>query len=82
MSECCGRKDHEGKTSGSILHGLAFAQECALLVILCFHDTKKILADALGPLRKTGIHASVSPKCGTSWITPGPEFKSGDSSLV
>jgi hypothetical protein len=26
MSECCGRKDHEGETAGSVLHGLVFAQ--------------------------------------------------------
>jgi hypothetical protein len=41
-------KDHEGKTSGSILHGLVFSQECALLVNFCTHDMKKIPADALG----------------------------------
>jgi hypothetical protein len=36
MSECRGRKDHEGKTSGSVLHGLIFTQECALLVIFLY----------------------------------------------
>jgi hypothetical protein len=32
MSERHDRKAHEGKTSGSVLHGLTLAQECALLV--------------------------------------------------
>jgi hypothetical protein len=81
MLECRGRKDHEGKTSGSVLHGLVFTHECALLVNFCIHNMKKIPVDALGTLRNTGIHALVSPKCGTSWITLGIEFKSGDSSL-
>jgi hypothetical protein len=63
MLECHGRKDHEGKTSGFILHGLVYAHECALLVNLCIHDTKKIPVDALGTLRNIGIHAFVSPKC-------------------
>jgi hypothetical protein len=64
MLECHGRKYHEGKTSGSILHGLVYAHECALLVRLCIHDMKKILVDTLGTLRNTRIHAFVSPKCG------------------
>jgi hypothetical protein len=81
MSECRGRKDHEAKTLGSILHGLVFAHECALLVNFRIHDTKKILVDALGTLRNTGIHTLLSPKSGTSWITLGTEFKSEDSSL-
>jgi hypothetical protein len=64
MLECHGRKDHEGKTLGSVLHDLVFAHECALLVIYRIHDMKKILVDALDNLRNTGIHAFVSPKCG------------------
>jgi hypothetical protein len=64
MLECHGRKDHEGKTSGSVLRGLVYAHECALLVRFCIHDTKKIPVDALGTLRNIGIHAFVSPKCG------------------
>jgi hypothetical protein len=64
MLECHGRKDHEGKTSGSVLHGLVYAHECALLVSFRIHDTKKILVDALGTLRNNGIQASVSPKFG------------------
>jgi hypothetical protein len=82
MFECRGRKDHEVKTSGSVLHGLVFAQECTLLVLFRIHDTEKIPADMLGTLRNTEIHASVCPKCGTSRITTGPEFVSGDSSLM
>jgi hypothetical protein len=62
--ECHGRKDHEGKTSGSVLHGLVYAHECALLVNFCIHDMKKISVDALGTLRNTGTNAFVSPKCG------------------
>jgi hypothetical protein len=74
MLECRDRKDLEGKTLGSVLHGLVFAHECALLVNFCIHDTKKILVDALGTLRNTGIHALIIPKCGTTWITLGTEF--------
>jgi hypothetical protein len=74
MLECRDHKDLEGKTSGSVLHGLVFAHECALLVNFRIHDTKKILVDALGTLRNTGIHALISPKCGTTWITLGTEF--------
>jgi hypothetical protein len=68
MLEYRGLKDHEGKTSGSVLYGLVFAHECALLVNFCIHDTRKIPVDALGTLRNTGIYALISPKCGTSWI--------------
>jgi hypothetical protein len=31
----------EGKTSGSILHGLVYTHECTLLVNFCIHDAKK-----------------------------------------
>jgi hypothetical protein len=51
MLECHGRKDHKGKTSGSVLHGLVYAHECILLVSFCIHDTKKIAVDALGTLK-------------------------------
>jgi hypothetical protein len=64
MLECHGRKDHEGKALGSILHGLIYAHECALLVSFHIHDTKKIPMDALGTLRNTRIHAFVSPQGG------------------
>jgi hypothetical protein len=33
--------DHEGKTLGSILRGLVYAPECALLVIFHIYDGKK-----------------------------------------
>jgi hypothetical protein len=46
---------HEGKTPGSVLCGLVYAHECALLVLICVYDAKKILVDALGTLRTTGI---------------------------
>jgi hypothetical protein len=47
---------HEGKTPGSILCGLVYAHGCAQLVCIRVYDTKKILVDALGTLRITGIH--------------------------
>jgi hypothetical protein len=48
---------HEGKTPGSILCGLVYAHGCALLVCIRVYDVKKILVDALGTLRITGIHS-------------------------
>jgi hypothetical protein len=48
---------HKGKTPGSILCGLVYAHGCALLVCICVYDAKKILVDALGTLRTTGIHS-------------------------
>jgi hypothetical protein len=39
--ECRGHKGHEGKTSGSVLHGLVYTHECALLVKFRIHDTKE-----------------------------------------
>jgi hypothetical protein len=39
--ECHGRKYHEGKTSGSIMYGLVYAHECALLENFRIHDAKK-----------------------------------------
>jgi hypothetical protein len=47
---------HKGKTPGSILCGPVYAHGCALLVYIRVYDTKKILVDALGTLRTTGIH--------------------------
>jgi hypothetical protein len=38
----------EGKTPGSVLCGLVYAHECALLVIIRVYDAKKILVDTLG----------------------------------
>jgi hypothetical protein len=48
---------HEGKTTGSILCGLVYTHGCALLEIIRDNDVKKILVDALGTLRTTGIHS-------------------------
>jgi hypothetical protein len=48
---------HEGKTPGSVLCGLVYADGCALLVCIRVYDAKKILVDALGTLRTTGIHS-------------------------
>jgi hypothetical protein len=48
---------HEGKTPGSILCGPIYAHGCALLVLIRVYDAKKILVDALGTLRTTGIHS-------------------------
>jgi hypothetical protein len=88
MLDCHGRKDHEGKISESVLDGLVFAQECALLVNFHIHDTKIISVDARGTLRNTGIHAFVSSKCGTKldyaryWIQVwGLEFEVGNKYL-
>jgi hypothetical protein len=47
----------EGKTPGSVLCGLVYAHEYALLVLICVNNAKKILVDALGTLRTTGIHS-------------------------
>jgi hypothetical protein len=47
----------EGKTPGSVLYGLVYAHECALLVTIHVYDAKKILVDALGTLRTTGTHS-------------------------
>jgi hypothetical protein len=57
-------KDHEGKTSGSILHGLVNAHECALLVNFHIHDVKKNLAGRTGYPEKYRNPIFVSPKCG------------------
>jgi hypothetical protein len=48
-------EDYEGKTPGSVLCGLVYAPECALLVTFRVYDAKKILVDALGTLITTGI---------------------------
>jgi hypothetical protein len=48
---------HEGKTPESVLCGPVYAHGCALLVCIHVYDAKKILVDALGTLRTTGIHS-------------------------
>jgi hypothetical protein len=47
----------EGKTPGSVQCGLVYAHECALLVFIRVNGIKKILVDALGTLRTTGIRS-------------------------
>jgi hypothetical protein len=47
----------EGKTPGSVLCGLVYTHEYALLVIIRVYDAKKILVDALSTLRTTGTHS-------------------------
>jgi hypothetical protein len=48
---------HEGKTPRSVLCGLVYAHGCTLLVCIHIYDVKKIMVDALGTLRITGIHS-------------------------
>jgi hypothetical protein len=48
---------HEGKTPGSVPCGPVYAHGCTLLVLIRVYDAKKILVDALGTLRTTGIHS-------------------------
>jgi hypothetical protein len=57
-------KDHEGKTSGSVLHGLVCAHECALLVNFRIHDAKKNSSGRTGYPEKYWNPVFVSPKCG------------------
>jgi hypothetical protein len=57
-------KDHEGKTSGSVLDGLVYAYECALLVIFHIHDAKKNPCGRNGYPEKYWNPFFVSPKCG------------------
>jgi hypothetical protein len=55
-------KDHEDKTSGSVL--LVYAHECALLVNFCIHDAKKKPGEHTGYPEKYRNPVFVSPKCG------------------
>jgi hypothetical protein len=48
---------HEDKTPRSVLCGPVYAHGCALLVCIRVFDAKRILVDALGTLRTTGIHS-------------------------
>jgi hypothetical protein len=57
-------KYHEGKTSGSILHGLVYAHECALLVNFRVYDAKKNLGGRTGYPENYWNPIFVSPKCG------------------
>jgi hypothetical protein len=64
MFECRGHKDHEGKTPGSILHGLLYGHECALLVNLYIHNTKKNPGGRTGYPKNYWNPVFVSPKGG------------------
>jgi hypothetical protein len=57
-------KDHEGKTSGSVLDGLVYAPECALLVKFRVHDAKKNSGGRTGYPQNYWNPVFVSPKCG------------------
>jgi hypothetical protein len=57
-------KDHEGKTSRSVLHGLVYAYECALLVNFRIHDAMKNLDGRTRYPEKYWNPVFVSPKCG------------------
>jgi hypothetical protein len=57
-------KDHEGKTSVSVLRGLVYAHECALLQYFCIHDTKKNPGGRTGYPENYWNPFFVSPKCG------------------
>jgi hypothetical protein len=58
----------EGKTPGSILCGLVYAHGCALLESIRVNDAKKILVDALGTLRTTGIHFLYVLNAAKEWV--------------
>jgi hypothetical protein len=82
-------KDDEGKTSGSIPHGLVYAHECALLVNFRIHDAKKNPGGCTGYPEKYGNPIFVSLKCGKRLgyaryriQARGVEFKVGDKFLL
>jgi hypothetical protein len=62
--ECRGRKDHEVKTSGSVLHGLVYAHECALLVNFRIYDVKRNPSRCTRYPKNYWNLVFVSPKCG------------------
>jgi hypothetical protein len=57
-------KNREGKTSGSVLHGVVYAHECALLVNIHIYDAKKNPSGRTGYPKKYWNPVFVSPKCG------------------
>jgi hypothetical protein len=82
-------KDHEGKTSGSILYGLVYAHKCALLVNFRIHNAKKNSGGRTGYLEKYWNPIFVSPKCGKRLDyaryriqVRGLEFKVGSKFLL
>jgi hypothetical protein len=48
---------HDDKTPGSVLCGPVYAHGCALLYVSVSTTRTKILVDALGTLRTTGIYS-------------------------
>jgi hypothetical protein len=82
-------KNHEGKTSGSILHGLVYAHECTLLVNFHIHDAKKNPGGRTRYPEKYWNQVFVSPKCGKRLgyaryriQVRGLEFKVGSKFLL
>jgi hypothetical protein len=81
--------NHEGKTSGSVLHGLVYAHECALLVNFRIYDAKKNHGGCTGYPEKYWNPIFVSPKCGKRLSyaryriqVRGLEFKVGSKFLL
>jgi preprotein translocase subunit SecY len=70
------KKYHEGKTLGSVLHGLVYAPGYALLVIFISMMRRKIPVNALGTLRITGILSLQVLNAAKDWVRPGTELKS------
>jgi hypothetical protein len=56
--------DHEGKTRGSVLRGLVYTPESALLVIFCIYDAKKNPGGCTGYPDNYWNPFFVSPKSG------------------
>jgi hypothetical protein len=82
-------KDHEGKTPGSILYGLVYAPECALLVTFRVYYAKKNTGGHTGYPEKYWNPFFVSPKCDkrlgqTRYQTQvqGIEFEVGNEYLL
>jgi hypothetical protein len=87
--ECHDRKDHEGKTSGSVLYGLVYVHECTLLENFCIQDAKKNPGGHTRYPKKYWNHVFVSPKCGKRLgytryqiQVQGLEFEVGSSYLL
>jgi hypothetical protein len=64
MFEGRGHKDNEGKTSGSVLHGLVYAHECALLLNFRIYNAKKNPDGRTGYPENYWNPVFISPKCG------------------
>jgi hypothetical protein len=82
-------KNHEGKTSGSVLYGLVYAHECALLVKFRVYDAKKNPGGRTGYPENYWNSVFVCPKCGKRLgyaryqiRVQGLEFKIGNKYLL